>query len=77
MNKFLLFCGALCSAAGSILMGITTASDKPKKEKIGDYLVGVAGILAGVGAGVTFAAEKEKEKKEEAYTSSFYFLFFP
>lgn len=64
-NKFLLFCGTLCSAAGSILIGITTASDKPKKEKIGDYLVGVAGILAGVGVGATVAAEKEKQKEKE------------
>lgn len=67
-NKFLLFCGTLCSAAGSILIGITTASDKPQKRKIGDYLVGVSGILAGVGIGATVATEREeqKEKKEEA-----------
>lgn len=69
-NKFLLFCGTIYSAAGSILMGITTASDKPEKKKIGDYLVGIAGIMAGIGVGATIAAErkeeKEKEKKEEA-----------
>lgn len=70
MNKFLLFCGTLCSAGGSILIGISAASDKPEKRKIGDYLTGVAGILVGVGVGATMAAEreekKEKEKKEEA-----------
>ena len=69
-NKFLLFCGTVCSAAGSILMGISAASDKPEKKKIGDYLVGIAGIMAGIGVGATIAAErkeeKEKEKKEEA-----------
>lgn len=64
-NKFLLFCGALCSAAGSLLMGISTASDKPQKRKIGEYLVGAAGIMAGIGVGATVAAEREEEKQKE------------
>lgn len=65
MDKFLLFCGALCSAAGSLLAGFSSASDKPQKEKIGDYLVAGAGILAGIGIGATLSAEREKQKKKE------------